>query len=99
MARLMRSPDSIPGIAPGKTIFRTIENQLKPKLCPMRISVLSTLSTAPYVATTVGVKVPNAINAYLDPSSIPNQITNRGSSAILGIGNIAATSGTRPARK
>ena len=47
MARLMRSPDRMPGMAPGSTILRTMENQESPKLCPMRISVRSTLSTAP----------------------------------------------------
>ena len=46
----------------------------------------------------MGVKVPKAINAYFDPSPMPNQITNSGSSAIFGIGKIAATSGTSPAR-
>ena len=85
MAKLIRKPDKMPGIAPGSTILRTIETQLNPKLWPMRISVRSTLSTAPYVATTVGVKLPNAIKAYLDPSPIPNQITNNGSNAILPI--------------
>jgi hypothetical protein len=50
------------------------------------------------VATTVGVKVPKAMRAYLEPSSMPNQITKSGRSAIFGIGKIAATSGTRPAR-
>ena len=83
--------------APGNTIFRTIDDQLRPKLCPIRTKVLSTLSTAPYVATTVGVNVPSAISAYFDASSMPNQITNKGSSAIFGIGKIEATSGTRPA--
>ena len=46
----------------------------------------------------MGVKVPRAMRAYFDPSSIPNQITNKGSNAILGIGKMAATNGTRPAR-
>ena len=99
IARLILKPDKIPGIAPGKKQFyKTIEIQLRPKLCPMRINVLSTLSTAPYVATTVGVKLPNAISAYLDPSPIPNQITNNGSNAIFGIGKIAAMTGTKPDR-
>ena len=43
-------------------------------------------------------KLPNAIRAYLDPSPIPNHITNNGSSAILGIGKIAAMTGTKPER-
>ena len=43
-------------------------------------------------------KVPKAISAYFDISSIPNQITNSGRSAILGIGKSAATSGTSAAR-
>ena len=46
----------------------------------------------------VGVKLPNAIRAYLDPSPIPNHITTNGSSAILGIGKIAAMTGTKPER-
>ena len=98
IAKLIRKPDRMPGIAPGRTIFRTIEVQLRPKLWPIRISVRSTLSTAPYVATTVGVKLPNAISAYLDPSPMPNQITNNGSKAILGMGKIAAITGTKPDR-
>ena len=38
------------------------------------------------MATTVGVKLPNAINANFDPSPIPNHITKSGNNAILGIG-------------
>ena len=38
---------SPPGIAPGSTILRTMDNQDSPKLWPMRISERSTLSTAP----------------------------------------------------
>ena len=47
IARLTLSPERIPGMAPGSTILRTIEPQERPKLWPMRISVRSTLSTAP----------------------------------------------------
>lgn len=86
------------GKAPGSTIFLTTSHQDRPKLCPMRISERSTLSTAPKVATTVGVKTPKAIKAYFEVSSIPNQITNSGKSAIFGIGNSAETTGSSPAR-
>ena len=42
-----RMPENIAGSAPGKMIFRTIENQLRPNDWPIRIKLRSTLSTPP----------------------------------------------------
>ena len=57
----------------------------------MRISERGTLSTPPAVAITVGKNTPNASVAILEPSPMPNQMMNSGTSAIFGIGNSADT--------
>ncbi len=57
----------------------------------MRISERGTLSTAPAVAITVGKNTPNASVAIFEPSPMPNQMMNSGTSAIFGIGNSAET--------
>ena len=57
----------------------------------MRISERGTLSTPPAVAITVGKNTPNASVAIFEPSPMPNQMMNSGTSAIFGIGNSADT--------
>ena len=91
MEIVMRNPLRIAGSAPGRTIERMIAQRDSPKLCPMRIRLRGTLSTPPAVLITVGKNTPNASVAIFDPSPMPNQIMNSGTSAILGIGNSAET--------
>ena len=57
----------------------------------MRISPRGTLSTPPAVAITVGKNTPNASVTSFEPSPMPNQMMNSGTSAIFGIGNSADT--------
>src|SRR5580700_2012877 len=86
-----RKPLSSAGSAPGSTILRTIDAYDRPKLWPMRISPRDTLSTPPTVAITVGKNTPNARVTIFEPSPMPNQMMNSGTSAIFGIGNSAET--------
>ncbi len=86
-----RKPLRIAGSAAGSTILRTMAARRRPKLWAMRISERGTLSTPPAVVITVGKNTPNASVAIFEPSPIPNQMMNSGTSAIFGIGNSAET--------
>ena len=98
IAAVIRILDRIAGKEAGNTIFLAIEIHDKLNDWPIRIKLRSTLSIAPYVAIIVGNNVPNNIKFTLDSSPIPNQMINKGRSAIFGTGKIAATIGARPDR-
>ena len=57
----------------------------------MRISPRGTPSTPATVLITVGKNTPNAKVTSFEPSPMPNQMMNSGTSAILGTGNNADT--------
>src|SRR4029077_11864150 len=69
-----------------------------PKLCAMRMRLRGTLSTLLNVAMTVGKKTPSAMTATFDGSPMPNHRMKSGSSAILGIGKSAETTGRQMPR-
>ena len=68
------------------------------KLCAMRIRLRGTESTPLNVAMAVGKNTLSAIVATFEPSPMPSHRMSSGSSAIFGIGKIAATNG-RPAAR